>query len=46
MIKGDTAIMPDPPAQKTDTSITVAEHAIGVETATNHENAKHMANSV
>ena len=37
--------MPDPPAQKTDKSITVAEHAIGVETATNHENAKHIANS-
>ena len=46
MIKEDTAIMPDLPAQKTDTSITAAEHAIGVETATNHENAKHMANSV
>ena len=46
MIKGDIAIMPDLPAQKTDTSITVAEHAIGVETATNHKNAKHMANSV
>ena len=46
MIKGDTAIMPNLPAQKTDTCITAAEHAIGVETATNHENAKHMANSV
>ena len=46
MTNEDTATMPDLPAQKTDTDITAAEHAIGVEVATNHENAKHMANSV
>ena len=46
MTNKDTAIIPDLPAQRTDTDITVAEHAIGVEVATNHENAKHMANSV
>ena len=37
--------MPDPQAQRTDTSTTVAGHATGVETATNHENAQHMVNS-
>ena len=46
MTNEDTATMPDLPAQKTDTDITAAEHAIGVEIATNHENAKHTANSV
>ena len=46
MINEDTATMPDLKAQETDKDITAAEHAIGVEVATNHENAKHMANSV
>ena len=46
MTNEDTATIPDLPAQRTDTDITAAEHAIGVEVATNHENAKRMANSV
>ena len=46
MTNEDTATIPDLPAQRTDTDITATEHDIGVETATNHENAKHMANSV
>ena len=46
MTNEDTATMPDLPAERTDTDITAAEHAIGVDIATNHKNAKHMANSV
>ena len=45
MTKEDTARIPDPQAQRTDTNTAMAVHATGVEIATSHENAQHMANS-
>ena len=45
MTKEDTARIPDPQAQRTDTNTAMAGHATGVETATSHKNAQHMTNS-
>ena len=48
MTKEDTtrSSLTIPQAQRIDTNTIVTVHAISVETATSHENAQHMANSV